>query len=269
MFFGALEAVPWFENHFPDLLYTLHQLQLAICCALGFMFVVIISYARGAQDFIDDNWDSCYYQNVCEAVGKDNWSMQEYAASLNVDRTGLEGMLRPMLYAASVSCLSSLCMLAGGSNLAKYSKLACRLTESLVVLATVSLTACRFLMSCDSVLPNNPEPAGGVGSSESKRQSRWCEARCVSAEGSRATTGRYQVGSSGDETIEDNRAGGDSLGHGVCDRRLDGAALRVRRAKSRPVHFIAPRRACRAAGCHGRILSIAQMCCVRLFLWLL
>ena len=122
MFFGALQAVPWFEKHFPDLLYTLHQLQLAICCALGFMFVVIISYARGAQDFIDDNWDSCYYQIVCEAVGKDNWSMQEYAASLNVDRTGLEGMLRPMLYAASVSCLSSLCMLAGGSNLAKYSK---------------------------------------------------------------------------------------------------------------------------------------------------
>jgi hypothetical protein len=122
MVLGVLKAVPWFEKHFPDIMHTFHKLQLAVCAFLGIMFVVIIGYARSAQYFIDQNWNGCYYRKVCELVGEDDWSMQEYAAALNVDRVGMEGILRPMLYASSVSCLSCLVLLAGGSNFAKYSE---------------------------------------------------------------------------------------------------------------------------------------------------
>jgi|EP01044_Picomonas_judraskeda_P000053 hypothetical protein len=122
MVFGVLKAIPWFEQRFPDIMHTLHKLQLAVCAFLGVMFFVIIGYARSAQDFVDQNWNGCYYPTVCELVGENDWSMQEYAATLNVDRVGMEGILRPMLYASSVSCLSCLVLLAGGSNFAKYSE---------------------------------------------------------------------------------------------------------------------------------------------------
>ena len=128
--FGTLKAVPWFEKRFPDLMQTLHKLQLVVCGLLGVMFVAMISYARSAQDFVDQNWNGCQYQSVCELVGQGSWSMQEHAATLNVDRVGMEGILRPMLYASSVSCLSSLLLLAGGSTLAKYSKLLWKLYSS-------------------------------------------------------------------------------------------------------------------------------------------
>ena len=116
----ALKAIPWFEQRFPDIMHTLHKLQLAVCAFLGVMFFVIIGYAL-AQDFVDQNRNGCYYPTVCELVGENDWSMQEYAATLNVDRIDMEGILRPMLYASSVSCLSCLVLLAGGSNFAKYS----------------------------------------------------------------------------------------------------------------------------------------------------
>lgn len=119
-FFGTLHAVPWFEKKFPDLMYTLHKFQLVICAALGVMFVVMVSYSRSAQEFIDQNWNGCQYQTLCELIGEGDWSMQEYAATLNVDRIGMEGILRPMLQASSALCLSCLAMLAGGSNLAKH-----------------------------------------------------------------------------------------------------------------------------------------------------
>ena len=121
--FGTLKAIPWLEKRFPDMMYTLHKLQLVVCGLLGVMFVLMISYARSAQDFVDQNWNGCQYQSVCELVGEGSWSMKEHAATLNVDRVGMEGILRPLLYASSVSCLSSLLLLAGGSTLAKYSTL--------------------------------------------------------------------------------------------------------------------------------------------------
>jgi len=45
-------------------MYKLHQLQIVICAALGVLFVVIISYARKADEFVADNWEGGYTNNL-------------------------------------------------------------------------------------------------------------------------------------------------------------------------------------------------------------
>ena len=114
--FGALQSVPWFSKKFPDLMFMLHKAQLVLCGCLAFMFVVMISVAREAGQFVEDNWYNCSYQIVCDATGSPNFNLKD----AGFDKEGMEGMIRPMFYAGSMSCLSCLLMLVGGSNLAKY-----------------------------------------------------------------------------------------------------------------------------------------------------
>jgi hypothetical protein len=123
MVFGVLQSVPFFQKKFPDIMHTLHQAQLILAGCLGFMFVTMITVARGTEAFVESNWNGCEYEIVCEYTPGDfavNFSLSEYASKLNIDQEQLTGKLKPMLYASAMSCLTSFTMLVGGSNLAKY-----------------------------------------------------------------------------------------------------------------------------------------------------
>ena len=123
MVFGTLQSVPWFQKKFPDIMYTLHQAQLFLCAGLGVMFVMVLQVARDADGFVASNWDGCEYEWACDYTPWDygkNFSMAEYAGNMNINQEQLGQQLKPMLYAGAMSCLSSLLMLVGGSNLAKY-----------------------------------------------------------------------------------------------------------------------------------------------------
>eukprot|EP01043_Picozoa_sp_COSAG02_P021702 COSAG02_NODE_1110_length_14511_cov_30.804122_1_plen_2917_part_00 len=121
--FGVLQSVPFFEQKFPDIMYTLHQAQLILAGGLGFMFVGVLTVARSTDAFVANNWNGCHYDFVCEYSPGDyalNYSLSEYATAHNINQEQMVGKLKPMLYASAMSCLTSLMMLLGGSNLAKY-----------------------------------------------------------------------------------------------------------------------------------------------------
>jgi len=116
---GLVQAVPFFQKKFPDLMFFFHRIQLVTCGALGVMFIVMLSTARNVSDFINENWEQCKYEQVCDLVGSSDFSFKQYANSNSMSKDDLELYMQPMMYAASISCLTSLCMVAGGSNLAK------------------------------------------------------------------------------------------------------------------------------------------------------
>lgn len=121
--FGVLHSLPCLEEKFPDIMYTLHQTQLVLAGALAVMFVGMLTVARSTDTFVVDNWDGCHYDVVCDYSPGDyalNYSLSEYATTHNINREQMVGKLKPMLYASAMSCLTSLIMLLGGSNLAKY-----------------------------------------------------------------------------------------------------------------------------------------------------
>jgi hypothetical protein len=76
--------------------------------------------ARKTHEFISDNWDGCKFPDVCDLVGKGNWSFAQYAQEQNMNKDDLEGFVQPMMYAGSLSCLATMGMLVGGSNLSKF-----------------------------------------------------------------------------------------------------------------------------------------------------
>lgn len=118
MFLGVVQAVPWFKKKFPDLIFQFHRAQLIVCGALGMMFVIIVTAAREVKDFVGQNWDKCHYEDACSILGQSDFSFSKYAADQNMSQEDVELYAQPLLYAASMSCLTSLTMVVGGSNLA-------------------------------------------------------------------------------------------------------------------------------------------------------
>lgn len=119
LFLGSLKAIPWFEKTFPDLMFLLHKAQILVCMALGLMTCVIITVARNSADFINSSWDGCQYQVVCEFTGAGNFSFAQYSSEQNMSKEDLAAYIAPMLYAGSMSCLTTVLMIVGGSNMSK------------------------------------------------------------------------------------------------------------------------------------------------------
>jgi Ca2+-binding EF-hand superfamily protein len=117
---GGVQAIPWFSKKFPDFMFILHKIQIIIGVGLVAMFVVMMQTARKTHEFISDNWDGCKFPDVCDLVGKGNWSFAQYAQEQNMNKDDLEGFVQPMMYAGSLSCLATMGMLVGGSNLSKF-----------------------------------------------------------------------------------------------------------------------------------------------------
>lgn len=120
IFFGTVQAVPWFQKKLPDLMHFIHQAQLAVTGALGIIFIGLLQTARDVEGFVDENWDSCHYQIVCDFVGQKDFSMSKYAAEENLLHDDLLRTLQPLFYACAMSCIMTCLLILGGSNLAKY-----------------------------------------------------------------------------------------------------------------------------------------------------
>ena len=120
-FLGVVQAVPWFQKKFPDLMYMLHKAQVILCCSLGALFVLMTQMARDASGFVERNWDGCEYQ-VCSlpgGFGDADFSMSKYAASQGVSKEDLQGLMKPLFYSAGIANASTCLIILGGSNLAK------------------------------------------------------------------------------------------------------------------------------------------------------
>ena len=105
-FLGVVQSVPWFQRKFPDLMYLLHKAQLAVCASLVVMFLLLIQMARGADDFVNDNWDNCEYcfdlpWGLNDLFGIDpDFNMRGYAASEKMSREDLQDVMKPLFYSA-------------------------------------------------------------------------------------------------------------------------------------------------------------------------
>ena len=109
------------KNVRTDLMWKMHQLQMVLAGGLCVSFLMMLSTARNAASFVENNWNGCEYPTLCQTLGKADFQLSEYAdvEYPGIGMVGFGMVLRPILYACAVSSLMTGVVVIGGSNLAK------------------------------------------------------------------------------------------------------------------------------------------------------